>query len=197
VTDPEPAGDSFEHWFDPKKLFADGYPKRVSSALRVFPQIAFDIQRIIIGINPKRALEVGPGDRPVITGIRGAVYLDLVPRFLKKVEGKRVVGDARDAPFKPGSFDLVVASDLFTHIPPKERTLALAELMTLAPKILIFNPESGTPEVKMSPVSSDELVQILEDEGLEVERRDFVAHAPKGLYRMVLLYGEKRPAGAL
>ncbi|HVY60304.1 MAG TPA: class I SAM-dependent methyltransferase [Planctomycetota bacterium] len=190
-----PAKPQFEHWFDPKRLFAEGYPKGVTSALKVFPDLAFEIQRIIVGINPRRALEVGPGDRPVIGSVRGAFYLDVVPRFLAALEGKKVLGDAREVPFRPGSFDLVVASDLFTHIPPKERTLALEELLSLAPRILIFNPAEGTKEVLASPVPTADLVAMLEDEGLEVERRDFAARLPTGVYSMALLYGEKKKAG--
>jgi hypothetical protein len=192
MTDPGPSADAFDHWFEPAKLFADGYPKRVSSALKVFPDLAFELQRIIVQIAPRRALEVGPGDRPVIGSVRGAFYLDVVPRFLKRIDaGRRVVGDVREAPFKRGSFDLVVAADLLTHIVPRERVLALGQLLLLAPRILIFNPEAGTPEVRTSPVSTDEIVQHLEDEGFELERRDFVAPAPGGVYRMVLLYGTR------
>src|SRR4051812_28681482 len=151
-----------------------------------------ELQRIVVGINPKRALEVGPGDRPVIGGVAGAYYLDIVPRFLARLDGRKVVGDARELPFKPGSFDLVVASDLFTHIPPKERTLALSELLAVAPRILIFNPAEGTKEVLASPVPTADLVSMLEDEGLEVERRDFEARLPVGIYSMALLYAERK-----
>src|SRR6185436_19070574 len=78
---------SFTDWFEPARFFAEGYPKGVTSALRVFP-------------------EIGPGDRPLIGSVRGAVYLDLLPRFLRRAEGRGVVGDLREAPFKAGSFDL-------------------------------------------------------------------------------------------
>jgi hypothetical protein len=203
---------AFEHWFEPRRLFAEGYPKGVTSALKALPDLAWEIQRIVVGINPRRALEVGPGDRPVIGSVRGAFYLDLVPRFLARLDGRKVIGDAREAPFKPGSFDLVVASDLFTHVPPKERALALAELTALAPRVLIFNPAEGTPEVKASPVATDEIIAALEDEGFEVERRDFAARVTEvargatgsegnGLpptegrreftYRMALVYGAR------
>lgn len=191
--------DAFEHWFDPPRLFAGGaYPKRVSSALKMFPDLHFEIQRIIVGIAPRRALEIGPGDRPLIGSVRGPVYLDLVPGFLGRLEGRRVQGDVREAPFRDAAFDLVVAADLLTHIPPRDRSLALSEVLRLAPRVLLFNPEAGTPEVRMSPVPTEMIVETLEDEGLEVERRDFAARAPvgAGVYRMVLLCGARPGAAA-
>lgn len=191
---PAPSPDPFQDWFAPAKLFQGGqYPKRVSSALKIFPDLRFEIQRIVVSIAPRRALEIGPGDRPLISAVRGAVYLDIVSGFLGRLEGRRVRGDVREAPFRDDAFDLVVASDLLTHIPPPERALAVSEILRLAPRALFFNPEAGTPEVKSSPVSTPMIVETLEDEGFDVERRDFVAPVTKGAaYRMVLLFGSRK-----
>jgi hypothetical protein len=120
------------------------------------------------------------------------VYLDVVPGFLCGKKGGRVVGDLRQAPFRRAAFDLVVANDVFTHIAPAERPVALREISRLAPRILIFNPEPGTPEVKSSPVSSAELYEPLERAGFHVEVREFVAHTEGGRYRMSVISARPR-----
>ncbi len=185
---PSPPGDTFELWFDPARLFAEGrYPPRVTSALRVFPQVEDALRAMVAEAAPRRALEVGPGDRPVIDRVPERVYLDVVAGFLRGKEGARVLGDLRRAPFRTAAFDLAVANDVFTHIPPAERAGAVRELVRLAPRVLIFNPEPGTPEVKCSPVATEELLAPLYEAGLQVELREFVATTPRGRYRMTAI----------
>jgi hypothetical protein len=181
-------GNLFDFWFEPRRLFAGGaYPARITTALRIFPQIEEAIRGMVAEIAPRRALEVGPGDRPVIEGVARAVYLDLVAGFLKDRAGGRVIGDLRLAPFRTAAFDLAVANDVLTHIPPGERPLALRELARLAPQILIFNPEAGTPEVRCSPVSVGEILRPLHEAGRACRLREFVARTPRGAYRMTVI----------
>ncbi len=174
------------HWFDARRLFAGGrYPEAVSSALKVLPELLDEIRRVIGKLAPRRALEVGPGDRPAMPASRTAVYLDLVPEFLAGRRG--VQGDLRRAPFRSDAFDLVVANDVFTHIVPAERPAALAELARLGRRVLIFNPEPGTPGIEGSSVPTDDLVSVLTAAGMVVETRSFVAHAASGPYTMAIL----------
>lgn len=182
-------------WFDARRLFQGGrYPETISSALRVFPNLLEEVRRAIAAIAPRRALEVGPGDCAAIEGlVPRPVYLDLVAGFLRGKAGGRVLGDLRRAPFSTGAFDLVVANDVFTHIPPAERPGAVAEIARLAPRALIFNPEPGTPEVAGSPVPTGALVDALAQAGLTSTTRRFVAHAAAGPYHMAIVSARRVP----
>lgn len=181
-------------WFDARRLFGEGvYPEPISSALRVFPAILDEIRCRVAALAPRRALEVGPGDAPALVAVRGAVYLDLVPGFLRG-RARAVVGDVRRAPFRSDAFDLVVANDVFTHIPGPERAGALEELVRLAPRLLIFNPEPGTPEVPGSESPSGPLVAALEQAGHVVDERCFVARLERErAYGMALIEARRRP----
>ncbi len=189
-------------WFRPDRLFEGGYPAGISSALRSLAAVRAAVLDEVARAAPRRALEVGPGDAPLLADVAGAVYLDVVARFLAAVRGPRVLGDVRRAPFRDATFDLVVASDVFTHIPPDERAGAVGELVRVARRVLIFNPEPGTLGVPGSPVPSDDLEAALGALGLAVRRRDFAARVeereggpPGGRYTMSILVAE-RPTSA-
>ncbi len=187
-------------WFDPPRLFAKGYPSGITSALRALPQVRAADAAPLEALSPRRALEVGPGDAPLLEG-RAAVsapcYLDHAPGFqrpLRRRGGRCVVGDLRRAPFVDDAFDLAVASDVFTHISPAGgRDEAVRELARVARRVIIFNPEPGTAGVPGSAVPTADLVRAIEAAGLTVcKRRDFVAHGtdPSG-YGMSILVAER------
>jgi hypothetical protein len=178
---------SFEHWFDPPAFYAEGYPPKISSALKVHPEIRATLQSLVVRINPGRALEIGPGDRPVIGSVRRAVYVDLVPRFLKPLEGMRVVADARRLPFRPNSFDLVVLADVLTHVPPPERDHVLRQALPLAPRIVIVNPFDAAPQVEGSEVSTVAILGLLRREKFAVDRGDYVVPRPEGSFRVAVM----------
>jgi methyltransferase family protein len=146
-------GDIERDWFDPARLFHAGYPNGITSALRALPKVRGVVEAEVAALaaESRRILEIGPGDAPLVpAGRPGLVYLDVVPRFLRALTGPRVMADLMAAPFLPGSFDLVVASDVLTHIRPARRTDALRALTALGRTVALFNPEPGAREVAES-----------------------------------------------
>jgi hypothetical protein len=135
----------------------------------------------------RRILEIGPGDAPVTDGLPGVVFLDVVPRFLRPLPGARVLADLFCAPFAPGCFDLVVASDVLTHVRPGRRTEALGRIADLGRDLLLFNPEPGTSQVPDSPSPTRPILDWLGGRGYRVESRKLVAMTPAGEYVMRLL----------
>ena len=178
-------------WFDPRRLFDEGYPEGLTSALRVLPGVRQTVRETIQASAATAILEIGPGDAPVADGLPGVVFMDITPRFLAKLGGARVVADLFAAPFMAGTFDLVVASDVLTHIRPAQRRRALARMAELGRDLLVFNPEPGTRQVADSPVPTRLVTAFLEEGGYRVESRKFVAMTPGGEYPMRLVVGRR------
>jgi hypothetical protein len=132
-------------------------------------------------------LEIGPGDAPLTDGLPGVTYIDIAPVFLRKLAGPRVVADLFNAPFLPESFDLVVASDVLTHIRPSRRHAALARIAELGRHALLFNPEPGTLQVADSPSPTRPILDFFAARRFRVEARKFVAVSPGGEYVMRLV----------
>ncbi len=181
-------------WFDPARLFDRGYPDGLTSALRALPGVRQTVREEILGFGARSVLEIGPGDAPVADGIEGAVFLDIAPGFLARLAGPRVVADLFHAPFRAGTFDLVVASDVLTHIPPRQRRRALARIVELGRDLLLFNPEPGTGQVRDSPSPSRPILDFLEARRFRVETRRFIARAPSGEYAMHLVAARRDAA---
>ena len=117
-------------WFDARAFYGSGgYPPHTTSFSRAFSKIRQKIANAIRRVNPRRALEVGPGDVPMIRYVPDPVYVDLVPEFLRKIDhGRRVVADLRRLPFSDRSCGLVVVNDVLCHIPAHlGRGLAVSE----------------------------------------------------------------------
>lgn len=182
-------------WFDPRRLFDEGYPGGLTSALRALPAVRTTVHDTIRSTAARTVLEIGPGDAPVAEGIPGVVYMDIAARFLVRLHGPRVVADLFHAPFAPGSFELVVASDVLTHVRPAHRREALARIAELGRDIIVFNPEPGTAQVPDSPVPTRLVTAFLDGNGYRVESRKFVAMTPGGEYRMRLVLGRRGPSG--
>jgi Methyltransferase domain len=178
-------------WFDPRRLFDDGYPGGLTSALRALPAVRATVHDAIRSAAARTVLEIGPGDAPVADGLAGAVFMDVAVRFLAKLRGPRVIGDLFHAPFAPGSFDLVVASDVLTHVRPARRREALARIAELGRDLIVFNPEPGTAQVADSPVPTRLVTAFLDEQGYRVDSRKFVAMTPGGEYRMRLVHGTR------
>ncbi len=182
-------------WFDPRRLFEEGYPSGITSALRALPSVRQAVREEIAAAAGTRILEIGPGDAPVVDQLPGAVYMDVAPRFLAPLAGPRVVADLFHAPFSPGTFGLVVAADVLTHIRPARRAEALARIAELGGDLLVFNPEPGTEKVSDSPSPSKPIVDLLEARGYAVRARKFVASTPGGDYVMKLVTARKLQSG--
>jgi hypothetical protein len=174
-------------WFDPARLFDTGYPEGITSALRALPAVRNTVREEIARFAARRILEIGPGDAPVADGLAGTVFLDVAPIFLRPLAGPRVQGDLFSAPFAPGTFDLVVASDVLTHIRPGRRPEALARIFELGGDLLVFNPEPGTDKVTDSPSPTRPILDFAAARGLRVETRKFVAMTTTGEYVMRLV----------
>jgi ubiquinone/menaquinone biosynthesis C-methylase UbiE len=175
-------------WFDPRRLFEKGYPEGLSSALRVIPAVRRVVTQEVQALMPKLTLEIGPGDAPVTEGLAGeVVYLDIATSFLKKLPGMRVQANLLQMPFADKVFDLVVVSDVLTHIRPEDRERALAAMGRISHNVLVFNPEHGTGEVDESPVSTTAIEEYYRAHGFQVRTRQFVAHAVTGDYDMAII----------
>ena len=174
-------------WFDPARLFDGGYPEGLTSALRVLPSVRQAVREEIDTFGARTILEIGPGDAPVCDGLPGVTFVDIAPIFLRKLAGARVVADLFHAPFLPETFDLVVASDVLTHVRPSRRQAALARIVELGRHALLFNPEPGTLQVSDSPSPTRPILDFFAKRPYRVESRKFVAVSPGGEYVMRLV----------
>ncbi len=176
-----------DDWFEPRRLFDSGYPEGLSSAARELPTIRKTLRDEVLGLAPATLLEIGPGDAPVADGLPGATFMDVVRAFLAPLHGLRVVGDLMCPPFLPGSFDLVIACDLLTHVRPALRRQALGSMAALGRDMIYFCPEPGTWEVEFSPVSHKMVRAYFDDHGYALTIRRFTAMGALGEYAMYLL----------
>ena len=173
-------------WFEPSRLFDEGYPEGITSALRVLHNVMAAVRSELASLQPGRVLEIGPGDAPIARD-GDVVYLDVVPGFLAKLPGARVRADLFQAPFAPGSFDVVIAADVLTHVRPAERKRAVRAIAALGKAVLLFNPEPGTAQVADSRSPTHPLSEALEQDGWEIFQRKFVAVTAGGEYVMRLI----------
>jgi hypothetical protein len=181
-------GDPSKDWFAPARLFDDGYPEGITSALRTLDRVRDVVREAVVAIAPRLTLEIGPGDAPVTQGVGRVVFLDLVPVFLRRLpEELRVQADLFAAPFAPGTFDLVVVNDVLTHIRPEERPRALTAIAALGRRVVLFNPEPGTDLVELSPSPLEPIMQHFEGAGWETTVRTFVAKTRHRDYQMRLV----------
>jgi hypothetical protein len=174
-------------WFEPRALFGGGYPAGISSALRELDELRGVIRAEIARLLPTTLLEIGPGDAPVAEGRAGAVLMDVAAGFLRRLAGPRVQADLFAPPFPPASFDLVVASDVLTHIRPGLRRRALTAMAALGRDMIYFNPGAGTAEVVGSPVPQPMVRAFFDDGGYQVAERRFRAVGAAGEYPMWLV----------
>lgn len=148
-----------DRWFEPARFYERGYPIGTSSALRLFDGLR---ERLVEKIRAKdrMTLEVGPGDRPLALG-RRAFYVDRAPFFLR-ARSHATCADVAALPFRSRAFDLAIASDVLTHVPPPRRFAAILELQRVASRVAVFNPEfSADPENDETRVDTKFIVYAL------------------------------------
>jgi hypothetical protein len=185
--------DQEHEWFAPARFFEHGYPAGITSALRQLDEIRSVVREEVVASGSRLTLEIGPGDAPVAQGIGRVVFLDVVSIFLAQLPGElRVRADLFAAPFAAGTFDLVVANDVLTHVLPEARPGALAAIAALARRVLLFNPEPGTGLVPRSPSPTEPIVEFFERAGWTTWVRTFLARTIEGgEYRMKLIKAMK------
>ena len=79
------------------------------------------ISSVVASHAPDLTLEVGSGLSPMITGVDNIVYSELSHRALGTLRGRNgrghyVVADCTRLPFKDGSFDATVCSEVLEHV---------------------------------------------------------------------------------
>lgn len=172
-------------WFDPKRLFAEGYPEGITSALRALPQMRATVRDTVAALAPRSALEIGPGDTPTLDPGSRQFFADVVPGFLALLRPRAVLASVLALPFGDDSFDVVLVADILTHVPPADRPRAIAEMMRVAPKLVLFNPEPGTDGEEDSAVPTEPVVAQLASAGWRTDVRRFRAWLP-GFQRFVV-----------
>lgn len=177
-----------QDWFLPARLYARGYPQGMTSALRMLPDVRAELAEQVLALGSSRALEVGPGDAPLLQGHPAPVYLDVSSMFLASLEGRRVQGDVLAAPFLDRAFDLVVTADVLTHVSPPRRVRALAELRRVARAVLLFVPERGLDQVSGSSLDAAAIVRFFMAQGSTTSSRRLVARHAGGAYPMSIIH---------
>lgn len=61
-------------------------------------------------------------------------------------------GNAKCIPFKDESFDIVISSDLYEHIPQQDRKIALDEMLRVSKKFIILGAPFYSPEIEKSEI---------------------------------------------
>jgi hypothetical protein len=178
-------------WYAPARFYVSGYPAGYTSSLRDHPNLVRALRRIVRKLAPRRALEVGPGDRSLIAGCRRRVYLDVSPPFLARLRGRRVAGDVAALPFRAKSFDLVVACDVLCHVPPRRRARAIDALVRAGERVLLVLG-GGASDIARSAVHPAAVERRLRRAGLSVERCDIRAEDRAGPYRISVFFAEAK-----
>jgi len=103
------------------------------------------LDSLLVGLEPKRILEIGVGEGVVMARVRerfpdaSIVGLDLPDQALaeewRELGLACVFGDATTLPFPDDSFDLVMAIEVLEHVPNPDR--ALSELARVCTGVLI------------------------------------------------------------
>ena len=69
-------------------------------------------------------------------------------------ESNYVIGDVTKAPYKESSFDIVVSSDVYEHVPTSERLKFISELLRVSKNIVILGAPFDSKEVKDAEVKA-------------------------------------------
>jgi Methyltransferase domain len=176
------ADDEATRWLDPARMFSRGYPEGVTSALRELPELRAMVREEIRVLAPRSALEVGPGDAPLIGELAACCYLDVARHFLLPHAGQAVCADAAALPFGDTAFELALAGDVLAHLSPERRLAAIGELARVARVVVLVNPEpqtAGLPD-RRAPIGP--LLHRLEELGFTTQTQRFLAWMPDSFY---------------
>lgn len=125
---------------------------------RAFETLQERIGELVPRPEKAMALEIGPGDTPVITDIpfHRRIFLELsnvlaknVQRLPKGTQGSHhtIIGDTRKLPFSPDArFSVVVMNEVLTHIHPSERIKVLQRLMEISNGMIVVD----SPQLSIS-----------------------------------------------
>jgi len=75
-------------------------------------------------------------------------YYILDLRESERKEENYIVGDIRDAPLKNSSFDVVISSDLYEHIPREDRLKTVSEMLRLSKNFIVLGAPFYSKEVE-------------------------------------------------
>lgn len=126
------------YYRDCGKGLRDGDWRILLGKIRNFPSFLYQTNRItetlpeikkLIGKSEKvKVLDIACGSGYVLSQLDGGVGIDINPRHVAAAQknapnAKIIRGDIKNTPFKPNSFDLVLAMEIFEHIPDGERVI--------------------------------------------------------------------------
>lgn len=94
------------------------------------------VERELLATNNHKVLDVGCSSKQRVTLER--VMLDIHLCELRKQQGKLVCADARALPFRDGSFDTILSTEVLEHIPQPEH--ALSEFRRVANECVLSVP---------------------------------------------------------
>jgi len=109
------------------------------------------ISKLVNGVRNKRKLKI------LDVGGRGGQLKDFLKedkcyvldlRESERREEIYIVGDIRDAPLKNSSFDVVISSDLYEHIPREDRLKTVSEMLRLSKNFIILGAPFYSKEVE-------------------------------------------------
>ena len=109
------------------------------------------ISKLVNGVRNKRKLKIldvggRSGQLKDFFKEDKCYVLDL--RESERREEIYIVGDIRDAPLKNSSFDVVISSDLYEHIPREDRLKTVSEMLRLSKNFIVLGAPFYSKEVE-------------------------------------------------
>jgi len=126
------------------------------------PFVLKQIRQLIPNLRECEALEIGPGQHPVITHLpfKKRVCIEQSEGIAKNYAGNIIVGELGRLPIRK-HFGLSVVMEVFTHVKPSERIPALAELAEKSNALMIVDrPRVSVEKIKAGDYLADSFVHI-------------------------------------
>jgi hypothetical protein len=102
--------------------------------------------RELLALKPRSVLEIGVGDGVVRQYLKTRTNIAYTSLDVADDLGADVMGDVRNMPFEPASFDVTCAFEVLEHLPFEDFESALGELVRAArTHVLISLPHFGPP----------------------------------------------------
>ncbi len=146
--------DVTRHWFkSSKKFYQAGQPFQTfvrKASFRQQEMLEKKIRKIVPELEKRAALEIGPGQEPLISKLdfKKIVFLDLSKAIADKLkasirQSEIIVGDIRKLPptitKTKERFGTIVINEVLTHLIPSERIKAIQNMLNLTDSILIID----------------------------------------------------------